>query len=217
MPKISPRARRTLTEERRKQILDAATRVFGAKGFERATIADIAHAAGIAEGSIYNYFKNKGDLLVSIPRQAVQPTIESLGAQMASLQDQPPEQMLTSFALNMLATIQQNVHIFRILLSALPTMSAATRQKYLDQVVMYAITTLESYFQEQIDRGIFQRHLVPSVLARSFIGMFITYIGLRDIAQLEKNATWTNDEIVGQVIPLFLRGALADSTKRKSK
>ena len=39
---------------RRQHILDAATRVFAAKGFHRATIRDIAAAAGVADGSIYN-------------------------------------------------------------------------------------------------------------------------------------------------------------------
>ncbi|MGB8645249.1 MAG: helix-turn-helix domain-containing protein [Anaerolineae bacterium] len=43
-------------EQRRNQILTAARAVFARKGFERATIADIAREAVMAEGSIYNYF-----------------------------------------------------------------------------------------------------------------------------------------------------------------
>ena len=41
-------------------------RVFAAKGFTRATIRDVARAAGVADGAIYNYFANKKALLFGI-------------------------------------------------------------------------------------------------------------------------------------------------------
>ncbi len=47
-------------------ILDAAVRVFAEKGFHGARISDVADAAGVADGTIYLYFKNKDDLLLSI-------------------------------------------------------------------------------------------------------------------------------------------------------
>ncbi len=51
----------------RHKILDAASEVFGNKGFSGATIAEIAGKAGVAEASIYQYFKSKEDLLLSVP------------------------------------------------------------------------------------------------------------------------------------------------------
>ena len=51
---------------RREQILDAATTVFAAKGFHRATIKEVARAAGVADGTIYNYFENKAALLLGL-------------------------------------------------------------------------------------------------------------------------------------------------------
>lgn len=51
---------------RRTQILDAATNVSAEKGFHGATIKDIAVHAGIADGTIYNYFANKNALLIGI-------------------------------------------------------------------------------------------------------------------------------------------------------
>src|SRR3954452_19965820 len=56
----------TLIAARRQQILDAATKVFAAKGFHRTTIREIAQEAGIADGTIYNYFANKDALLLGI-------------------------------------------------------------------------------------------------------------------------------------------------------
>ncbi len=219
MPKLSRQARRALTEERRKQILDAAARVFAQKGYERATIAEIARAAGIAEGSIYNYFKNKGDLLINIPRQAIQPTVETMSARMTLITSDtlPPEQMLITLVQNMIATIQQNAPVFRILLSTLPTMPQAARDKYLNQTIRYALTMLELYFNQQIKRGVFRRDLEPRPLARAFIGLFFPFILIREVLQVENDQDWTYDEIIQTLVPLFLRGVMADAPKRKSK
>jgi len=53
-----------LTKERHKQILDAAIEVFTRKGYEAATMPDIAQAAGVAAGTIYLYFPNKRELFI---------------------------------------------------------------------------------------------------------------------------------------------------------
>ena len=46
------------------QILEAAVRVFARQGFHQSTVAQIAKEAGVADGTIYLYFKNKDDILV---------------------------------------------------------------------------------------------------------------------------------------------------------
>lgn len=52
--------------EKRLAILDGAVRVFAEKGFFNATVAEIARAAGVADGTIYLYFKSKDELLLSV-------------------------------------------------------------------------------------------------------------------------------------------------------
>ncbi len=51
---------------KQKQILDAAITVFASKGYHIATMQDIANEADMAVGTIYNYFKNKDDVIVSL-------------------------------------------------------------------------------------------------------------------------------------------------------
>ena len=212
MPKISASARRALTEERRKQILDAATKVFAAKGFDRATIADIAHAAGVAEGSIYNYFKNKSDLLVSIPRQMTQPPVESVLGQMraASAAPIPPELMLPIVAKNMAAVFRQNGHIFRILISALPTMSQSAREQYLNRVIFYVWDILEAYFRELIEKGILRRELNPAILTRAFVGMLIPFLLLNQLLSVKNSVEFDYDQVISEIVTVFLRGALVE-------
>ena len=58
-------------EQRRGDILDAATRVFAEKGIQSATIADITHAAGVAKGTFYLYFDSKDQLVGALKAKMV--------------------------------------------------------------------------------------------------------------------------------------------------
>lgn len=63
------RTGRSSADERagkRERILDAAEKVFADRGFFAAKVADVAREAGVADGTIYLYFKSKDDLLVSL-------------------------------------------------------------------------------------------------------------------------------------------------------
>jgi TetR/AcrR family fatty acid metabolism transcriptional regulator len=53
-------------EEKRRQILAAAVRVFARKGFHASRVGDIAEEAGVAHGLLYHYFESKDELLETI-------------------------------------------------------------------------------------------------------------------------------------------------------
>jgi len=52
--------------DKRQRIVDAAVKVFAKRGFHATRVSDIASAAGVADGTIYLYFKSKDALLVSL-------------------------------------------------------------------------------------------------------------------------------------------------------
>ena len=56
------KTRRERVEDREEAIIDAARDIFNEKSFSKATMAEIARAAGVADGTVYIYFKNKEDL-----------------------------------------------------------------------------------------------------------------------------------------------------------
>ena len=57
---------RKKSDDKRQRILEAATRVFARKGYFAARVSEIARKAGVADGTIYLYFRNKEDILVSL-------------------------------------------------------------------------------------------------------------------------------------------------------
>ncbi|QPC47166.1 TetR/AcrR family transcriptional regulator [Mangrovibacillus cuniculi] len=71
------------TKPKYKQIIDAAVVVISDNGYHQAQVSKIAKQAGVADGTIYLYFKNKEDILISMFREkmavfseSVQPLIE---------------------------------------------------------------------------------------------------------------------------------------------
>jgi TetR/AcrR family transcriptional regulator, fatty acid metabolism regulator protein len=54
---------------RKNRIIEAALRIFAEKGFQEATISEIAKAAGVSDATVYEYFKTKEDLLFTIPEK----------------------------------------------------------------------------------------------------------------------------------------------------
>jgi TetR/AcrR family transcriptional regulator, fatty acid metabolism regulator protein len=59
-------------EARKEQILKAAIKVFAGKGFQKATISEIAKTSGVSDATIYEHFSTKEELLFTIPVRATQ-------------------------------------------------------------------------------------------------------------------------------------------------
>jgi TetR/AcrR family fatty acid metabolism transcriptional regulator len=64
---ISPPSKTSKRTIRKEAIIRAAIEVFGKNSFQNATVAEIAQKASVAEGTIYQYFRNKEDLFFTIP------------------------------------------------------------------------------------------------------------------------------------------------------
>jgi AcrR family transcriptional regulator len=90
------RARKVAPEARRQAILKAALTVFAAHGFEAARLDDVAQRAGVAKGTLYLYFRDKGALFEALVRNAVSPLLEQM-SRIAAAPDIPPLQAIETF------------------------------------------------------------------------------------------------------------------------
>jgi AcrR family transcriptional regulator len=71
MPVLGKTKKEVLAEFRSSEIIEAAKRVFAEKGFNDATVDDVAEAAGVAKGTIYLYFPSKREIFVEAVRQGI--------------------------------------------------------------------------------------------------------------------------------------------------
>src|SRR3954470_13234075 len=80
--------------DKRERILLAAERIFARHGFFAARVSEIAKEAGVADGTIYLYFKSKDDLLISLFEQRMKQVNDALRAAIAGV---PPRDQLRAF------------------------------------------------------------------------------------------------------------------------
>src|SRR5580704_10338192 len=77
-------ARAVRAGDKRERILDAAVRVFAKKGFHATRVSEVAKAAGVADGTIYLYFKSKDELLVRLFEDRVERLLAFLQRELPS-------------------------------------------------------------------------------------------------------------------------------------
>jgi len=160
-----------ITEHRRKQILDAALVVFSKKGYGEATIPDIAREAGIAVGTIYNYYPSKRDILVSVLASHV------LSEPFLKLMEQPPEADDEAFFRllieDRLTLLTGNVDRFLFMLGEVYR-DREFRRQWAQDVVQPALKQAEKYVRSKTDSGAF-RPTNASVTVRALAGMAIGF------------------------------------------
>jgi TetR/AcrR family fatty acid metabolism transcriptional regulator len=107
-------ARDTKTNDKRARILDAAIKVFAERGFHIATVAEIARAAGVADGTIYLYFKSKDDLLLRLFDEKMTELIEEARTGLAAEKSAPAK--LRRFIQLHLALVERNPDLAAVLI-----------------------------------------------------------------------------------------------------
>ncbi len=133
----------TRATARREQILAGATEIFATKGFERATIKEIARAAGVSEGTIYNYFRTKTDLLFGLLDQLNE--TDERPAAFAQLASGDTRQMFQAQIRKRLEGVGEKLPLLRALLPEL-LFNEALRTRYLREIVGPTMQMAEGAF-----------------------------------------------------------------------
>jgi len=136
-----------LIAARKNQILDAAEVVFAKKGFHTTTIRDIAKQAGIADGTIYNYFDSKPALLMGIFERMRAAIIQEHALPTPSELDLRTF-VHTLFYHPLMALKENNFALFRIVISEMMA-NEELRSLYYQQILQPTLIGAEIAFQEQ--------------------------------------------------------------------
>lgn len=190
-----------IIDARRTQILDAATEVFAQKGFHRATIKQIASAAGVADGTIYNYFDNKTALLLGILDRLNE--TDSRAEDMAGLvSGTDPKEFMAAYMRHRIDLLWPNIEIFRAVLPEL-MVNTPLRSQYYDEVVAPSLHVAEALFSGAMEAGEMRTMdvaLAVRTLAGTFLGMLVLQLlGDEEIAR-------RTDELPDVLASLFYDG-----------
>ena len=190
-----------MTGARRTQIIMGAAQVFGEKGFHKATTKEIARAAGVSEGTIYNYFTTKRDLLVAMVDMLA---IQSLKDLIPSDPTEDPRELFTAIMRNRHQLAAERGHLITPLISEVFT-DVEVREALYQQIVIPLAAHLEGYIQYHIEAGRF-RPIDPLVATRSFVGILLVNFALKLSGLDPRYNAISLDELIEEMVTLFLQG-----------
>lgn len=184
-------------------------RVFAEKGFHGARVSDIARAAGVADGTIYLYFKNpvKEDLLLSVFEEKMDELLAALGEAMEGVDD--PIERIRCFARFHFSQVQTNRAVAEVLQVEL-RLSNKFIKEYRPEKLWAYLGIFGQIVREGQARGIFRPDLDP------FISMWAFFGAMDELAVqwvLSRGADrFVLDEAAEQIADIFIRGMLADAS-----
>jgi AcrR family transcriptional regulator len=192
--------REQLIEARRNQILDAAAAVFAEKGFHHATTKEIARTAGVSEGTIYNYFDSKVDLLIGIMTRLAE--FEHLDEELADALQSDARDFLIAIFRHRMGLVQQNHETMQAILPEM-LVNPALRKRFYQRFVLPTATLFEQYIQARIELGHIRPLNVP-LAVRVVQSMFIGLLILRILGDEPLQSGW--DDLPEVVATLLFDG-----------
>ncbi len=123
---------REAAAERRRQILDAAVRVFARQGFHSTRVADIADEADVAYGLVYHYFDSKENVLDELFRQRWSLLIEAIGA--ADESTLSPQEKLGTVAGFIIDSYRYDPELMKVIIVEVTRAANSFGQTHLEQI-----------------------------------------------------------------------------------
>ncbi len=201
-PQATTRRERRIAE-RQAQILEAAAIEFSQKGYGRATTREIAARADLSEGTLYNYFNNKQDLLIGVVRTFADDVTQKI----AAIEADNIEDMMTQLLTDRFSSGRER-RLFMLFLYEAP-LNPDVQRYYVQEAIYRIIDATEQRFRELIASGA-MRSVDPATAAQAISA---TIMGFGALYELGKHARDKNGrepfsaKTMGQdVTDLFFNG-----------
>ena len=179
-----------LTEEKRKMIIDTALDEFGSLPYSKASLSRIVARAGIAKGSMYQYFEDKKDLFVYLLELAAKEKLAFIQQEV-----DPNVDFFTAFEQIMLAGTRfglNNPKLWQVMANALNSMGENSWHEYVASGKKMSL----DYFIQMIRRGQEQgsirrdidtrlaAYMVSSMLSQGLVEYILDFLGVGTIDEL---------------------------------
>lgn len=196
--------------EKHEKILEAAIDVFAEKGFHHARISDIARKAGVADGTIYLYFRNKDDVLLTIFEEKMGMLTAGLREALEGVDD--PLERIRVFARYHFRQVQDHRALAEVLQIEL-RLSNKFLKEYRPEKLWEYLNVFAAIVRDGQERGVIHASVDP------FITMWAFFGALDEIAMqwvLARRHRIDLGPAADQVAEVFIRG-LAHSAPPPSR
>ena len=185
------------------RILQAALRLFAARGYEGTTTKDLAAAAQVAEGTLFRHFPTKKAILIAV---ATAGWVDILTDLLTELSEMGSYKAVAQVMRRRMLRMQENRDLLRVcFLEA--QLHPELRDRIQSEVIAKMADVAEAFFQTAIERGIY-RPLNPQIVARVFLGMF-AIAGFSEATIFAPDASpQALQEMAEGIADIFLNGVL---------
>lgn len=166
----APETGSDIHKERHRRVLETAARLIREKGYEAASVQDIADACGLTKAGLYYYIRSKEDLLLEIMSYGMDIFEERVLLPVLAIAD-PVERLKACMERNIQLVTEERSREVTIILHEHETLTGAARQQINARKKRY-VHVLESTFEEAMREGRIRR-VEPTVAAFSFLGMIL--------------------------------------------
>lgn len=162
------------------KILEAAIDVFSEKGFHGAKTSEIAKRAGVAEGTIFRYFKIKKDLLrgilIHMIALAGEPVIiEGVSKILLDTQNKSLRDVLKDFLKDRLNLIESLFPMIKIVITE-SMYHDDIREAFFQNVTSKGVEIFTVFHRQMVERGLIRENVDALAMARSIMGNIIVYV-----------------------------------------
>ena len=149
------------------RIINAATKVFAKKGFFQSKVSDIAKEAQVADGTIYLYFENKDDILISLFEEQMKKVLDNMKSEVSKENDAVTK--IKRFALNHLKLIELNKDMAEIIQVEL-RQSSKFMKEYKNERFLAYLNLIADIIRKGQEQGVFKKEIIPDIAKRAFFG-----------------------------------------------
>lgn len=155
------------TADKRTVILDAALKTFVKRGYTETKVAEIASEAGVAEGTLYNYFQNKEDLLLALFDEKWGGIIEGIRKKISRLDD--PNKKLKAIFSQVVIMFKKNRQLAELFMVDVKQSSIFLNNYTINRVVEF-LDIIEEVLVEGKQKGVYRRDLDTRVAKMIIFG-----------------------------------------------
>ncbi|MCA1988209.1 MAG: TetR family transcriptional regulator [Desulfarculus sp.] len=155
------------SSDKHRRIIEAAVKVFAKNGFYNSKVSEIARAAQVADGTIYLYFQNKDDILISLFEEEMQLILERVRAAVAA--EKNPAKKLERFAIAHLSLVEENQELAEIIQVEIRQSSKFMRGYDNVNFAQY-LNIISDIIKEGQAAGVFRPEVRPGIAKRAFFG-----------------------------------------------
>jgi len=190
------------------KIVQAAIKVFARNGFFNSRIAEIAKEANVADGTIYLYFNNKYDILITIFEEEMGKIIANVKQELSGIPD--PCQQLMHFAHMHLSLMEERRELAEVIQVELRQSSKFMKDYRNKKFVEYTniIAGILTTGQKQ---GVFREDIMPEIFKRAFFGALDEMSRFWVLSTQKKYSVKT---AARQISNFFLLGVLSEAGRK---